>query len=364
MTPEWLHTWNWNCSEYPNGLVILAFASEPFFAQLSGRNPKEYTASITKGLPWLPGFSGMVYAMRKRQELHITKVGRAIDAWKRLAQSPWTPELGYTSHEDRVEDAVLFCFNVPASTVENALHNRLGPPLKIEGRGNEWFKGGTKRIIRALNDIMDDKDAKIWLDVDVSDIRSLFAFNDEPSIQFFADVGELEHIYKRRGGVDVVSSVWCSVQFSTNKTCFLTPFYSFSENDSNHVCGNLIEELRSFSVDACHIEPDVININGRLKGVPPDQYVIRSELVRAVSPNEDPVLDHNLNEWEIDDEIYEIEFLVRIFVLERFCHSGCGALWRESYEQFFLPIANSFLSKMDLDKKVLQGCSFLPLSRA
>lgn len=50
MTPEWLPAWNWNCSEYPNGLVILAFASEEFSAQLRGQNRKEFTASLTKDL--------------------------------------------------------------------------------------------------------------------------------------------------------------------------------------------------------------------------------------------------------------------------------------------------------------------------
>ena len=337
MMTEWLPAWNWHCSEYPDGMVLLASASENLSAELRGRNLREGTTSLTKSFPWLPGFNGMVYFMRTKQKLCDVKVGESFNALNRWAGSPWAPELRYTSHEDRVEEGVLLCFNVPSWIVEGSLHKRLWPPVNVEESGYEWFEGDQKRVIRALNDIMDNQGGRVWLDADISDLRSLFVFDMEADIKLFADVGEIEHIYDRKGGIDVVSSVWCSVQFSTAESRFLTPFYSLADHENNPVCERLLRELRSFAVDEFHIEPDVINMNGTLESVSQDQYVVRSEFVRSVCPSEVPVLDHNLNEWEVGDEIHEIDYHVRIFVLERFCQTERGELRRECCEQFFIP---------------------------
>lgn len=363
MTPEWLPAWNWNCSKYPNGLVILASASEEFFAQLRGQNRNEFTASLTKDLPWLPGFWGMVYGMRTRQEIGHVKGGKSYNVWKRLAQSPWVRELRYTSHEDRIEDLVLLCFNVPNSTVEKALHRSLGPPVDIDRFGREWFDRGQSRVIQALSDILDDHHARVWIDADISDLRLLFEFDMEADIKLFADVGEVEHIYDRKDGIDVVSSVWCSVQFSTSESRFLTPFYSLPDLENNPSYEHLLRELRSFAVDEFHIEPDVITMNGTCESVSPDQYVVQSEFVRKVCPFEVPNLDHNLNEWEVGDEIHEIDYHVRIFVLERFCQTERGGLRRECCEQFFIPGDRLPLSKQELKTELrCNPHSILPFS--
>ncbi|MFU1607893.1 hypothetical protein ACM25O_16195 [Sulfitobacter pontiacus] len=210
---------------------------------------------------------------------------------------------------------------------------------------------------------MDDQDARVWLDADISDLRSLFVFDMEADIKLFADVGEIEHIYDRKGGIDVVSSVWCSVQFSTAESRFLTPFYSLPDHGGDPAVERLINELRSFAVDEFHIEPDVINMGGALESVSQDQYVVRSEFVRSVWPSEVPVLDHNLNEWEVGDEIHEIDYHVRILVLERFCQTEKGELRRECCEQFFIPDDRLPLSKQELKTELrCNPHSILPFS--
>ncbi|NKX40289.1 hypothetical protein HGG71_02270 [Rhodobacteraceae bacterium R_SAG2] len=348
MTPEWLPAWNWNCSEYPNGMVVLASASEDLSAELKGRDLREGATRLTKNFPWLPGFNGMVYFMRTRQELRHVKVGESYSALSRWAGSPWSRELRYTPHEDRVEEGVLLCFNVPSRTVERSFHERLGPPVNIEEYGSEWFEGDQKRVIRALNDIMNCEGGRVWLNANISDIRSMFALDVELDTRLFADVGTIEHIYDRKAGIDVVSSVWCSVQFSTDGNDFLAPFYNLPDRFGNREYGNLIAELRSFAVDDFHIEPDVIEINGTLKSVSPDQYVVQSDFVRSISPAEVPDLDYSLNECEVGDGIYEIDYHVRILVIERFCQTEGGGLRRECCEQFFIPGERLPLSKQDM----------------
>lgn len=338
LTRNWLPIWNWPCPDFPNASVILLQASNEIASEMdvnASVSCPEYLATAVKELP---GFTGMAYVMRDKQDLSLMKVGKASDAFVRMKKSPWTPVLGRINHDDRSEEMVIVCINVPTSVVERRLHVELGLPAFDKGCGREWFRSELVNFVQAMQNLTRDEGKRIWIEHDaisaaeIRNIRSLILLSVDDVFETFAGLGRINYVYRQPNGFDVVSSIWCPVQYYVAEHNIPMPFYALpADSDQTH----LAAELRSFSVDSFDAEPDVIRDGNALISGSSCQRMHRIRRIGSVVPRRDPLLDVTRSEWEIDRDIYEIDYRIKVDVLERFRLDDTGNLRREGCEQIF-----------------------------
>lgn len=340
MSQRWLPVWQWTCPTFPDGAVILMQASEEFAGAVRSETPSGFFQSLTETLQRLPDFAGMVYVMRNKQDLSVLKVGRAVkDAKGRMRKSPWRKELGRTSHADRSEELTLVCVNVPASVVEKRLHAELGRPAFDKDWGREWFRIEPKHLFNSIRTLSKDEGDGMWFDdgldsrKEFKNVKSFLLSCPSSAAHSFATIGEITGILQRSEGLDVVTSIWCPVQYYIADNGVPMPFYALPDAslDSSHV--GLAAELRAFDVDAFAIEPDVIWEGSRLVSGSPCQHMHRISRVGSTVPGHDPLLDVTKSEWEVDGDIYEIDFRTQVNVLEKFRQDAEGHFRREGCEQ-------------------------------
>ena len=334
----WLSIWSWPCPNFPNASVILLQASNEMASAMNVQAPFRCPRCLFAAVEKMPWFTGMVYVMRDSEDLSVLKVGAAKDAVARMKRSPWRKELGKVSHLNRSEELVLACVNIPSSRVESHLHIALGPPALEKGRGREWFLSDLKTFSLIFRDLARNEGRMVWIRHDATscaetqNFRSVVHSCTGDLADTFARGGEITCVYRKPNGFDVVSSIWCPVQYNIDEHDIAMPFYAPPDNCRHP---SLAAELRAFNVDACDAEPDVIRDGDAWRSGSSCQRLHRIRRVGSVVPGHDPLLDVTRSEWEVAGEIYEIDYRTKVDVLERFRPDGMGELQREGCQQIF-----------------------------
>lgn len=332
----WLHVWKWPSRAFPNGSIILLQASHELAVKLNIAAPLRCPKQLIREVEKIHDFKGMVYVMRDKSSLDAMKIGKATDAHVRMAQSPWSPQLGRTTHADRSEELVMACVGVPSSLIERQLHAGLGPPALDIGRGREWFRSDLKDLVAALKKLTRDEGDRVWIwhdgtsSTENARLRSLIlpGANDLPAT--FAEVGQIVRVYSRPYGFDVVSSVWCSVRYYLAENNIPMPYYSLPNNLPR---SHLETELRSFLVDVMIENPWIIREGDKFSMGGSYQRLNKFNWVGSVILGHDPMLDVTRDEWEFDGEIYEVVFCAEVVVLETFHWESYGQLRRRALKQ-------------------------------
>lgn len=338
MTQSWFHVWKWRCPDFPNASVILIQASNEVANRMNAAAPVGCPESLIAAVQKMPGFTGMAYVMRDRQDLSNLKVGKAHNAFSRMKTSPWFLELGRICHADRSEEMVIACINVPASAVEARLHNELGLPDLVKGCGREWFRAELPDLVGAFQRLTMDEGHKIWLEHDAiskaeaENVRSAILLNTADAPKSFMEIGEINYVCQRPDGFDVVSSIWCPVQFYVAENNIAMPFYALPRAMAH---AGLTAELRSFGVDDFDAEPDIVLEDNMLVSGNKFQRIHRIRRIGSIVLGHDPLLDVTCDEWEIGGEIYEIDYRAKVDLLERFRRNGAGKFYREGCEHIF-----------------------------
>jgi hypothetical protein len=332
----WLHVWKWPSRGFPNASIILLQASHELAVELNIATPPRCPKQLISELKKTPEFMGMAYVMRDRRGLDIMKVGKATDANVRMAQSPWSAQLGQTSHADRSEELVMACVGVSASLVERQLHAGLGPPALELGRGREWFRTELKDLAAALKKLTRDEGDMVWIWHDATSsaentrLRSLILHRANNLPATFAEVGQIIRVYSRPYGFDVVSSLWCSVQYCLAENDMPMPYYSLPDDIPR---SHLETDIRSFQVDVMIENPWIIRVGDEFSIGDSYQRLNKLNWVGSVIPGHAPMLDVTRGEWEFDGDIYEIDFTAEVVALETFHWEPCGRLRRRAFKQ-------------------------------
>lgn len=349
--PTWIPIWSWPSTKYPNAMIILLQASEEMASAMNVAPLPSCSRYLLEAVKNILPFEGMTYAMRDKKDLTFVKVGSAGDASERMKESPWCKTLGFTSHEDRLEEVVLACINIPGAHVEKCLQEALSPPALEKGHGREWFRRKLNDFALAFEKLTKNKNEAIWFNQDatraeVESLRSEVLPSNHSGFETFAELGEIDFVHRHANGVDVFSSIWCPVRYEIAEHDIPMPFYGPPDN-CRHL--HLAAQLRTFDVDGFDAEPDVVRRGHRLISRSSCQRIHQIIRVDSVLPDCDPDLDVTLNEWEIDGQIYEIDYRTKVSVRERFRVDSAGAIQREICEQAFEP---TVISRPNLPDKL------------
>lgn len=149
----WLPIWRLKNLGSPDSAIVPIYALNGSIGHERIENAMTplYAHRSLKAFQALPGFSGMVYCMTDRRAPILHKIGHSKNAWARMQQSPWRPELGRIPHQHREINFILACLSIDSRHMEAALHASLKHrSYKLlglhergrgrgRGRGREWF---------------------------------------------------------------------------------------------------------------------------------------------------------------------------------------------------------------------------------
>ena len=324
-------------------MVILLQASEEMASAMNVAPLPTCSRYLLDAVGKIPHFRGISYAMRNKKDLSFLKLGETGDFLRRMKESPRCKTLGYTDHMDRSEEVVLACINIPRLYVEKCLQAALGPPY-LESHGREWFRRELSDLALAFEKLTKNENEALWFNqeatkAEVESLRSEVLPSNHSGFETFAELGEIDFVHRHANGVDVFSSIWCPVRYEIAEHDIPMPFYG-PPNNCRHL--HLAAQLRTFDVDDFDAEPDVVRRGHRLVSRSSCQRIHQVIRVDSVLPDCDPDLDVTLNEWEIDGQIYEIDYRTKVSVRERFRADSAGAIQREICEQTFEPTGISW----------------------
>ena len=177
----WLAIWRLKNIGDNNSAIVPIFAHEGHigFEKTENARTPLYAHRALKSYQALPGFCGMVYCMADKKFPLLHKIGHSKEAWSRMQQSPWRPELGRIPHTRRQIEYILACLFVESGQVETALHRsfkhwsykiwgergrgRKKGSEKGRGRGREWFYLDRKATHAGFQNEIYSRGEAIWI---------------------------------------------------------------------------------------------------------------------------------------------------------------------------------------------------------
>ena len=312
----------WRGAEGAEGLVVpLMLASGLSGVQHDALTPcgVRYLIDLARDVP---GFAGTVYAMSNRRNPGCLKIGFSMDAGERMRRSSSSDALCRTKRDDRLEIAVLLCYDVEAEWVERQLHKFFSNKRVKIGSAVEWFKVHPHEIggaIRALS----SGTAKFILSEHYQDNAEQDIFRNalhqlQPlRLPMLAELGELHCITRTTGRIQVYYSLWCPVVYELGGE-LPTPIFHPPVTATNEQIALFADEIRRLTPPDDRCVLDVHEIDGCLYPRHTDQHIESCEETGWLSSDAiwDPSM--TLDEWVIARTIYKVNFSVRLDILDTF----------------------------------------------
>tara|TARA_R100000935_G_scaffold24727_1_gene44347 strand:+ start:13800 stop:14834 length:1035 start_codon:yes stop_codon:yes gene_type:complete len=323
----------WRGAEGAEGLVVPLMLA-------AGSSAVEHEAITPSGVRYLiglaadvPGFTGTVYVMSDRRHPGYLKIGFSKDAGERMRRSSSSDALCRIKMDDRLEIAVLLCYDVEPKLIEKQLHRFFRNKRVKIGSAVEWFKVHACEIMDAVQ-VLSSGATQFFLSEHYQDKAEQDAFRNAlyqsqtSRAPMLAELGEVHCIMPTTGRMQIYYSLWCPVIYE-HYGKLPTPIFHPPVTATDGQIALFADEIRRLTPpdDRCIL--DVHEIDGCLYPRHSDQHIESCKETGWLSSDAiwDPSM--TLDEWVVERTIYKVDFSVRLDILDTFEFQGNEMVLRE-----------------------------------